>query len=426
MSFRANSGYGRTFVTTIIGRYLAKRILLTSFFVSAIGVGPVILVALMMQLPGNAIFSRLTLPALASITPMLMYQALPLMVSVAVVWCYRSFAAEGTWTTLFSAGYSPWSARATVLLAVVAATGAGYILSCYAAPLSAGHLHDVLFSLRHDLDPSLLRPGVFNGIDGGRQVIFFDRQVSDGEFADVFILENLPNNVERSYVAGRAAIVGNGAERRLILADGSTQIFDPDKNDVKVIRFQATSLPLALFGNPRSERPYALVDELGPIAFFEAREPPWGDPEWSGNWLREAVKRLGIPPLSLVHTFLGLELVGLWGTLGLRQRYPFLVVGCTLTAIHLAIVVVTEHVADMHLKWTLLALVGAEIAVAVGLLAVRLRDVEGVHRVLLNRLARSTQHLLIAFAKRLLVAPLGHLAFSQRGAADAVGVEDRR
>lgn len=420
-------------MTTIIGRYLARRILLTSLFVSTIAVGPVVFVSLMMQLPGNAIFSRLTLPALASIAPMLMYHALPLTVSVAVVWCYWSFATEGTLTTLFSAGYSPWSARATVLQVVLAAIGAGYVLSCYAAPLSAGHLHDVLFSLRHDLDASLLRPGVFNGIDGGRQVIFYDQKVSDGEFSDVFITENLAHHVERSYVAARAALVGNGAERRLILSEGSTQIFDPDKHDVKVIAFKATSLPLALFGDPHSERSYSLVDELGPVSFFRAQEPPWGDPEWHGNWLREAVKRLGIPPLALVHTFLGLELLALWSTLGLRRRYPLLVVGCALTAIHLAIVIVAEHVGDMHLKWTLLTLVSAEVAVAVGLLALRLRGVEGLRRApfdrLLFRLLRAHIAMtrpVIRLAKRFSFAPLGHATLPQRGSTDAVGIENVR
>src|SRR5262245_30326901 len=67
---------------TIIARYLARQILLTSLVTTVIGAGPIILVSLFMQLPGDAIFSRLTLPALATIAPMVAYHALPLTVAV--------------------------------------------------------------------------------------------------------------------------------------------------------------------------------------------------------------------------------------------------------------------------------------------------------------------------------------------------------
>ncbi len=324
------------------------------------------------QLPGEAVFSRLALPALAAVAPMILYHALPLLVAGAVVWCYANFLSEGTLAVLYSAGLSPWSVRGMVLGAVLGMTGLGYALSCVAAPWTAGNMHDVLFSLRHDLNPVLLRPGQFNNIDAGRLVIFFDRPLADRAFADVFIRERLPDRTERTYSAQRAALADGAGTDNLVLFDGSVQFFDARKGEMQVVAFEAMSVPVGTFGKAGLTRTYRLADELGPIGFWHARGDSADDPESARAWVREAVKRFGLPPLTILHTFFALELMAAWRMMDRRQRYPVVPVLAVVAVFHLATVVAAEQIGfDLDAGWVVAGLVGGELTVVLGLMAIR-------------------------------------------------------
>jgi len=357
----------RHLVTRIIDRYLAKQFLLASVAATSVCTGPIILISLFTKLPGDAIFSHLAWPALASIAPLIWYHALPLLVAAAVVWCYARLASESTLTILHSAGLSPWSVRVPILIVALGMTGVGFLLSCVVSPASARHLHDVLFTLRHEITPALLRPGEFNKIDNGRQVIFFDRYLNDHELADIFIRETLSGDEERSLVARRATLRAD--LNSAVLLDGSMQIFRPGKKEVRVVAFDAIGFPLLLSGGAPLTRSYVLVDELGPVSFMAARTDAFADEKAARSWMSEAANRFGFPPLTILHTVLGLELLALLSVMGRRQRQPVILVCAMLAAIHMAIVIAVEQISfDMQAGWLAAALIVAEL-VATGVLA---------------------------------------------------------
>ncbi|HXP04663.1 MAG TPA: LptF/LptG family permease [Stellaceae bacterium] len=353
----------------IIRGYLTKQLLSTVLVVSIAGTGPAVFISLFNTLHGDALFTRLAWPVLASVIPLILYHTLPVLVAGSAVWCFSKFSAEGTLMILQSAGISPWSVSARMVTVAVWMTGFGYILAWVAVPWSAGYAHDVLFSLDYDIIPALLRPGEFNEIDHGRKVIFFENSPNGQQLTDVFLFEMASDGTERSYSAPLATITSEGSTYHFIMFDGSMQYLDRSQGGLKVVGFNAVGIPLTMFGNGAT-RTKTFVDELGPARFFKARPDASSDPETAGWWWRDAAKRVGIPLLTLVHTLFGLSLLGALGNPVRHHRNWAMLVCTVLLAMHVALVIVVEQV-FFSPQATLLAavLAGAELAAALVLLA---------------------------------------------------------
>ena len=353
----------------IIRRYFTRQLLFTVLFVGIVGTGPAIFVSLSSTLPGDALFTRLAWPALASVIPLILYHALPVLVAGSAVWCFNTFSAEGTLMIMQSAGVSPWSIRARIVTVAMWLAGFGYILAWVVVPWSAGYAHDVLFSLDYDVVPALLQSGRFNEIDHGHKVIFFENSSDGQNLTEIFVREKEDDGTERSYSAPLATITGGGGNYHLVLFDGSMQHLDHNQGRMEVVNFTRLDIPLTRFGNVAT-RTKIFVDELGPVRFFKARPDRFSNPEAAGWWWRDAAKRLGIPPLTLIHTLFGLSLLGIFGTPTRSNRNSAVLVCGVLLATHLAFVIVVEQVFNNpQTIWLLIGLVGAELGATLVLLA---------------------------------------------------------
>lgn len=349
----------------IVDRCLIRQLVFASVVALVVFSAPVVLISLSMQLPSEVTLSRLVWPALAAIAPMIVYHTLPLLVPLAIVWCYANFSSNGTLVTMHMAGLSTLSVRAPAITVAIAAMAVAYAMSCWVAPRTAGSLQDLLMSLRHDMNPALLRIGQFNSIDGGRQVVFFRSRLDDSTVADVFIRERAGTAEERIYQARQAVFARDidEAKRGIILLDGTVQLFNGDKTRLSVTAFDRLVLPLTEFAYGRSTHAYTLVEELGPLAFLQGRVEAFRNPVEGRNWTREAVKRFVIPALALIHTLLGLELLAAWGTMSGRENDPVALVCAMLGSLHFAVVFLAEQT-SVALPWA-----GAAVAVALAELA---------------------------------------------------------
>jgi lipopolysaccharide export LptBFGC system permease protein LptF len=354
----------------IIRRYLTRQLLSTVLVVSITGTGPAIFISLFNTLRGDALFTRLAWPVLASVVPLLLYHTLPILVAGSAVWCFSKFSAEGSLMIMQSAGISPWSVGARMMTIAVWMTGFVYILAWVAVPWSAGYAHDVLFSLDYDVIPALLRPGEFNQIDHGRKVIFFENSSDGQQLTDVFLRETARDGTERSYFAPLASMTDEGGAYHLILFDGSMQYLDRSRGEMNVVGFSAVGIPLATFGNGAT-RTESFVDELGLVRFFKARPDRSSDPETAGWWWRDAAKRLGIPPLTLIHTLFGLGLLAALGNPVRHHRNWAMLVCGVLLAMHVALVIVVELV-FYNPQAALLALVLASVELGAALVLLAL------------------------------------------------------
>lgn len=355
-----------------IDRYLTKQILLASVVFVAVFSGPVIFLSLASHLPEEALFTGLMWPALLSIGPMILYHVLPALVAVAIVWCYGRFATEGILLTIFSTGRSTFSVRLPALAVAMAAVVLGYALTCFVIPRTAGHLHDVLYSLRHGVNPALLQVGKFNQFDHGREVIFFEKYINKNELAEVFIREVRPDNEERVFRARYAIFDRGEVGAGVVLLDGTLQTLSSDQSQVRAVAYDRMFVPLSGYGGPTFRRDYTIVDELPLLRFLEECSRALADPVEARSWVHEAINRFFIPILAIVHTWLGLELLPVWRNLNNRRpdRAPLV---CVIVAlVHFLIIVSIEQtIRDMQLAWITAGLVCAELTVGLALMFVR-------------------------------------------------------
>jgi len=369
-----------------IDRWLMGQLIFASVVAVVTFTGPVILISLSVQVPNEAVFSKLVWPALAGIAPMILYHSVPLLVPAAILWCYAEFTSNGTLLSLHMVGLSSTSVRAPAIAVAIAATAFGYVMSCWIAPRTAGNLQDVMMSLQHDMNPALLKTGYFNAVDGGRQVIFFRHKISSDTVADVFIREHPDTPQERVYRAKQAVFVHDpDAEEGIVLLDGTLQQFNGgDRTKLVATAFDRLALPVTAFMYGRSTHSYRLVEELGLVAFLRDRADAFKSPVEGRNWTREALKRFGVPAFALVHTLLGLSLLSMWSTMSGRRQNAIAPVCAILGFLHLGAVVLAEQ-ASGALFWAgvFAAAVIAELTIAIVLMTV------GRRRAWLSPAARS-------------------------------------
>lgn len=344
----------------VVDRWMIRQLLFASLIATVVMSGPVILISLFTHLPGRALYSELLWPALASIVPMILYHVMPVLVAVAIIWCYGRFSSEGTLVTLHLAGRSDFSVRMPGLIVALGVTVLGYTISNSIAPWTASHLHDVLFSIRHNLTPSLLRANVFNELDRAGDVFYFKRRIGPGKFEDVFIVKNVENGEKRAYAA-RQAIFKRDAQRTfMMLRDGSMQVRSADGGRMDVVDFDNLSVPLT--PPEGAVRGYRTVDELGTLRFLAVRKEAFQDPVRKRSWMREAVNRFVVPGMVLPHVFFGLELLAIGGLMTERKRGPVEMICASVAAIHfLAIVLVEQIGSNANWAWAVVALIAAEL-----------------------------------------------------------------
>jgi lipopolysaccharide export LptBFGC system permease protein LptF len=358
-------------MVSIVDRYLAKQLLFACFIATLVFSGPAILISLFSQLPNGYIFSDLLWPSLATIAPLILYQVMPLVVACAIVWCYGGFASERVLVVLHLAGQSIFRVRAPALYVATGATLIGYAMSFFIAPLTAGHLHDVLRFVRHDINPVMLHPARPNILEEGRLMINFKKFLGKNEIADVFIWMKDDDDKEQTYVARRVVFERNAERGGIVLFDGSAQEFDPKTNVVKGANFDQLRAPLTTLGATYSKHRSIIDDELSTLNLFLKRSD-YQDPVKARNWTREVVKRFSIPILTIIHTLLGLELLALRGIMTDRRRQPTALICSAIAAFHVAIVMGTEQIGlDLGWLWATAAMISVELAALASLLLLR-------------------------------------------------------
>lgn len=352
-------------VLGVIDRYLTRQILLASLIAVGVFVGPVILVSLLSHLGEEAFYSSLVWPALASVGPMILFHVLPALVAIAIVWSYGRFAAEGVLTTIYLSGRSTLAAWLPGLGVALGAVVLGYVLTCWVVPRTSGHLHDVLFSLRRGVNPALLKVGVFNQFDHGREVFFFRKYVKHNEVSDVFVREVRPDGEERVFKARFAVFEKQGDESGMFLLNGTVQSFRNGQADARVVAYDRMFVPLNEYGGGRVKRDYTIIDEVPFSDFLADRSKALADPSTAREWTHESINRLAIPLLALLHTWLGLELFSLSRNLGGRRPPRVWLICAGIAGLHFTIIFIVEQtLMDLRAAWVVGGFFLSELMVA--------------------------------------------------------------
>ncbi len=358
----------------IADRWMMRQLLFASLIATAVMSGPVIAISVVTHLPQRALYTSLLWSALASIVPMILYHVMPVLVAIAIIWCYGRFFSDGTLIVLHLAGRSEFSVRRPALVVALLAAALGYLMSAVVAPWTASHLHDVLFSIRHNLSPSLLRANIFNELSRSGEVIYFKRRLKGGEFEDVFIVKNDEQDQKRAYVARKAVFKREIDRNFMVLLDGSMQAPSAESARLDTVNFDTLWVPMTPPGG--AVRGYHTVDELSTPRFLAGRRAAFEDTVLERSWIREAVSRFGVPGLVLPHVLLALELLAVFGVMTERKRGPVAAICAGIAFIHFSAAILIEQIgSNAKWIWAVVAIAAVEVVVALLLMATRSRRI---------------------------------------------------
>ena len=156
----------------------------------------------------------------------------------------------------------------------------------------------------------------------------------------------------------------------MILFEGTIQTQRTGEAQVEIVNFERIVQASGLSGSDPPKRTWTGEFELTTAEFLKARSQYEKDPGDANRWRSEALKRFGVPPLAIVHALLGIMLILTWGDSGGRKETRVVLACLVIASIHTAIMISTEALIpqDGRIMWPVLALIAAELALALFLL----------------------------------------------------------
>jgi lipopolysaccharide export system permease protein len=343
--------------------YFSKRITIATLFV-AIGLCvPVVMTSLFHYLPPAAIRGGLLMPALLGTFPTVLYLALPVAVGVAVALEFARMSADGMIAVLYSLRLSPWAIAAPAAFVATAAVAAGYWISQVLAPAYTGEMHDVIHVVRNSLNHQMLEPAHFYSFDNGARTLYFRRWLSRDVVSGMFIRQfSTERNEEQIILAAEAEFRRNAQGCVLIMSNGSIETIPADGTAVRTANFDEYAMPIGMQGSSGlPQRSWRGAFELRAHEFFREQPSPVMLPGLYAEWMSEAAKRFGVPPLALAHALFAIALVLTIGSTS--GRAPTMAMATMLAApvLHVTILLCAETLVrkDPNFIW----LVGLAIAV---------------------------------------------------------------
>jgi lipopolysaccharide export system permease protein len=352
--------------------YLARRVILTAVMILVGLCVPVVFTSLFQHLPAAAIRGGLLLPALLGTLPTVTYFALPMAVGVAVALEFSRMSSEGMIAVLYSLKLSVWSICVPAGLVGFVAVGIGYVLSSVIAPAYVGQMHDVIYVVRDSLNHRMLEPAKFYTFDNGARTLYFQRWRSADVASNMFIHQiSTEKNEEEIITASETEFRRNDHGVLLIMSHGSIQSRPLDGSAMRTADFDEYVIPIDTMQGSTGlpHRNWRGVFELQWNEFFPSEPNGAEDPRGLSEWMSEASKRLGIPPLALTHTLFAIGLVLTLSSATGRGSAATAVLAA-IPAAHIAVLIGSETLVrrDPRFIWLVAAAILLEFLVAVVLI----------------------------------------------------------
>jgi lipopolysaccharide export system permease protein len=352
--------------------YLAKRIILATSLIQVGLCVPVVLTSLFQHLPAAAIRGGLLLPALLGTMPTVTYFALPMAVGVAVALEFSRMSSDGMIAVFYSVRLSVWSICLPAAAVGLVAVFAGYILSSIVAPAYVGQMHDVIYVVRESLNHRMLEPARFYTFDNGARTLYFQRWRSADVASGMFIHQiSTEKNEEEIITAAETEFRRNDHGVLLIMSRGSIQSRPLDGSAMRTADFDEYVIPIDTMqgSNGLPHRDWRGVFELHWDEFFSAQPNGAEDPHALSEWMSEASKRLGIPPLAFTHALFAIGLVLTLASATGRGAAATAAIAAVPIA-HISVLIGAETLVrrDPRLVWIVAAAILVELLVAVALI----------------------------------------------------------
>jgi lipopolysaccharide export system permease protein len=180
------------------------------------------------------------------ILPRFIDAVLPIAVFIAVLFTYNRLMTESELVVMRAAGVSQVALARPALMAGGVAMAVLLAMSVFFLPASNRAFKDLQFEIRSKIASVLLLEGAFNTISDNVTVYVRSRD-SDGDLSGIVMYDSRDSAKPIMIVAERGAFVDTDQGPRLLLVNGSRQLYERETGRLSVLSFDRYTLDLDLY-----------------------------------------------------------------------------------------------------------------------------------------------------------------------------------
>ena len=173
---------------------------------------------------------------------------LPIAVFTALVFVYAKLIAESELVVMRASGMSQWALAKPALLIGAAGMITLYAMAFYFLPASNRAFKDLQFEIRNKFATALIQEGVFNTLSDTLMVYVKERDTK-GDLLGLLIENTTDKDKPITITAERGALVETSEGPRILMVNGTRQIFDHLTGKLSSLSFKSYTLDLSEMQN---------------------------------------------------------------------------------------------------------------------------------------------------------------------------------
>jgi lipopolysaccharide export system permease protein len=232
---------------TTLFRYITKKLLFTTLFVTAIlcmvfwlAKASTLLDFILNRGLDIGFFIYMSI----LILPRLLIIILPIATFATLLFGYYRLQSDSEIIVMRAAGTSTYALAKPGLFVGVVIAGFMTVLTTFLLPASYREFKDQEFAIRHEFTSVLLQEGSFNKIAPGLTV-FVHKRGADEELHGIMLHDNRDPKKPQTWLAERGAMVATDDGPRVVLLNGNRQQVDRVRGSFSMLLFEQTTLDIA-------------------------------------------------------------------------------------------------------------------------------------------------------------------------------------
>jgi len=188
---------------------------------------------------------------IVTLMPFLLVVAIPVTLSISIVFIYNKLITDSEILVLRAAGVSQFGLATPAIWLALLATGLSYLMTLYFVPLSYERFKDIETMVRSGQVEISLPARTFNTLERNLTV-YFSEELEDGTMQSILVQDNRNRAEPITVIAESARVSPEDGEFRIFFWNGVLQRFDREQSQITSISFDQYVLTLNILANGRS------------------------------------------------------------------------------------------------------------------------------------------------------------------------------
>lgn len=188
---------------------------------------------------------------IVTLMPFLLVVAIPVTLSISIVFIYNKLITDSEILVLRAAGVSQFGLATPAIWLALLATGLSYLMTLYFVPLSYERFKDIETMVRSGQVEISLPARTFNTLERNLTV-YFSEELEDGTMRSILVQDNRNTAEPITVIAESARVSPEDGEFRIFFWNGVLQRFDREQSQISSISFDQYVLTLNILANGRS------------------------------------------------------------------------------------------------------------------------------------------------------------------------------